>query len=646
MEDGSTLAMNVGADDNTSMASQILEANPSIGEQEANLLSELFQSFPQEAKGKVEVISSKNAPEAIQKALNGKRGAVLKDSLKIVLSENSDATTVAHEGFHIVYITNEQGRNGLVSAINETFADNKQKSKLREALKSNKQILGSKSVDSIMSTLSQITSENALDDNMAEATASLYEIWQSTANMGENEKLPSSLSRIFKELQNIFKKVYQKIKGKPLGNKISNAIGNMYSRNQQILFQDEINNRDFWQDAKERLDRLFSKDPLDISNDTTTAENAKEVYKSIGTVKNKETGMMVDFVNKSFGKISRHKGYDPRLIGSLERLFADSTYMNTEVPDFDTPRADGTVHKQKNNIKDFSNFINTLTLDGNDYIVRYTVQNLKTRDGKEGAHQFHSQQLTDIKISNFSNVSKLFAQAEDIVASDSKLADFMKAVKENTDYDLLFQDDIGEFEDEADYYWDAANDEIDSVESQSANDDESIDIAMKEPTVKNLRAVNRDFYKKTSYEQLSQSEMESFVSNDIYVPTEYLYGYSGDIISKEIKDRNYILKNFDNDSIAIIKNSTSIATMNKLLGSYYGNQFDPEMKRLSEKLYKYTHIKSQKQMKQEFIDRYASKSGIDSLKDILHKGYLFQGLKWQAEEEYINSIQRLFILKA
>ena len=178
------------------------------------------------------------------------------------------------------------------------------------------------------------------------------------------------------------------------------------------------------------IENLIKRPVPDISDFEITPSNTKEVYRSIGTAKNKETNINVDFVNSAYGKIIRHKEYNPRLIWAMKELFESAVLMNVEMPDFDTPRADGTVHKRRNSIKSFSHFINTLQMDEQTYLIRYTVQNLKSRRG-EGAHQLHSQQITKIKISNLANVSTLSVWAETTVASDLKLTSFLKSVNDD-----------------------------------------------------------------------------------------------------------------------------------------------------------------------------------------------------------------------
>ncbi len=177
-----------------------------------------------------------------------------------------------------------------------------------------------------------------------------------------------------------------------------------------------------------RITALLDSSAIDISDDKTTREDAESVYRQIGTVTNTQTGDNVQFVRTSFEKIERHKDYDPRLIGELERLFAKSTFLFDEEADFDTPRADGTLHKKKSNASSFSNYGIKISLDGEEYFVRYTTQNIKNRNDKITGRQFHSQQMSTTKTSNLPMTSSSFMRAGRSVASDYKLASLFGTV--------------------------------------------------------------------------------------------------------------------------------------------------------------------------------------------------------------------------
>lgn len=173
-----------------------------------------------------------------------------------------------------------------------------------------------------------------------------------------------------------------------------------------------------------KLYALVTAEPIDISNNTAP----EQYYKSIGTVKNIDSGDTVLFANSTLGKIRRHTIYDIRIIESLCELFEKSIFLCKEEPDFDTPRADGTLHKQQNNIEDYSYYLNKVRIDEKDYLIRFTVQNMRHKPWKEQIHILHSQQLSQINKSGASNVSTLAMWADEVAASDLRLSNLLRTV--------------------------------------------------------------------------------------------------------------------------------------------------------------------------------------------------------------------------
>lgn len=186
------------------------------------------------------------------------------------------------------------------------------------------------------------------------------------------------------------------------------------------------------EELSNRISRLIESPAVDISLNETTSENMLSEYQKIKEATNKQSGDKVWFGNGAFGKIVRHNNYDPRIIGSLKELFEDSVFLGKAEPDFDTPRADGTVHKVQNNIEAFSYYLNKVTIDRKEYLIRFTVHDLKHKPWKPQTHNFHSQQLTNLrtKKNGASNVSTLAMWADEVAASDSRLATYLSKVKE------------------------------------------------------------------------------------------------------------------------------------------------------------------------------------------------------------------------
>ncbi len=182
-----------------------------------------------------------------------------------------------------------------------------------------------------------------------------------------------------------------------------------------------------------RIKHLLASEPMDISRNTVRdSAAAKETYNGIGIVRNKEISMDVEFVRTTLGKVMRHEPYDHRTIGALKKLFENAVFMFAEAPDFKTPRKDGTLHKDSSsNVESFSHFVNRFRMDRKDYLIRYSVRDLRTRR-PDGYHQLHSQHISEIKSSSLSTRSALFVRGAETTASDSKLASFLISVNDNT----------------------------------------------------------------------------------------------------------------------------------------------------------------------------------------------------------------------
>ena len=180
------------------------------------------------------------------------------------------------------------------------------------------------------------------------------------------------------------------------------------------------------------INALIDSPSVDVSFNKTTNEKALSEYQKIKKATNRHSGDEICFVNGSFGKIKRHNNYDPRIIGSLKELFERAVFIGNAEPDFHTPRADGTVHKAQNNIEAFSYYLNKITMDGKEYLIRFTIHDLKHKPWKPQIHNFHSQQMTNVSIkkNGASNVSTLAMWADEVTASDLRLATILSKVKE------------------------------------------------------------------------------------------------------------------------------------------------------------------------------------------------------------------------
>jgi len=116
---------------------------------------------------------------------------------------------------------------------------------------------------------------------------------------------------------------------------------------------------------------------------------------------------------------------DIRTIFENAQYGYSTNYVITEV------RRDGSVHKEHSNIEAYHHFINKVRVDGKEYYIRFTVEELKNT--KKG--QVHSAQISEVEIINkISREDSRSLPGPDLggtaqPAYDVNLADFINSVK-------------------------------------------------------------------------------------------------------------------------------------------------------------------------------------------------------------------------
>lgn len=148
----------------------------------------------------------------------------------------------------------------------------------------------------------------------------------------------------------------------------------------------------------ERVEKISSLVPVEINTQEITVDEAENIYKTIGYAQNKEDGRKVLFANGTFGKIISHQGYDTkRLIPKLKECFESSVCLFGERE----IKKDG--HKPHTNFEGYHHYVNKIVDGGEEFYVRFTVQEVKTKTGKKykedfTPYQFHNSHVSDIEI--------------------------------------------------------------------------------------------------------------------------------------------------------------------------------------------------------------------------------------------------------
>ena len=204
-----------------------------------------------------------------------------------------------------------------------------------------------------------------------------------------------------------------------------------------------------WEKASKWL-KIKSMKAMQIENRTVSEEEAREAYERIGSVENAIDGKKVDFVKTSFGKILRHKGVDTKIImDKLDVLFKES------VPLFFEEETAKEGHKDhSSNFVGYHHYLNKITIDGKDYYVRFTAQEIRTNPTKKKAdgftpYQFHNTSISDVDIyesteSSVESPGTFPVTGTNRAYVDAKLANYLESAKESYENSSKIVDENGE----------------------------------------------------------------------------------------------------------------------------------------------------------------------------------------------------------
>ena len=141
-----------------------------------------------------------------------------------------------------------------------------------------------------------------------------------------------------------------------------------------------------WEKAG-KYSRLLNMQPIKISVGSLSEPAAFGIYDNLGSATNRSDNREVFFVHSIFGKLARHKEHSLifRLIPDLKNIFEQS------VPAYFEAERDQARH---NNVVGFHNYVTQVRIDGQNYYVRTTIQEVKKPNGNE----LHSLFLSDMEI--------------------------------------------------------------------------------------------------------------------------------------------------------------------------------------------------------------------------------------------------------
>jgi len=156
---------------------------------------------------------------------------------------------------------------------------------------------------------------------------------------------------------------------------------------QKIVYVERFKTEPGNPDPSVAYKRVVDLKPTEIENKIITHEQAFKDYKAIKSAVNSRDGKEIFFVNQIFGKLARHKGNE--LIFKTIRHFPD-LIQKAEPIYYELER-----NPQKHvNISGYQNYLSKVRLSGDEYWVRFTVQDVK----KPGGNELHSAFVSDVEI--------------------------------------------------------------------------------------------------------------------------------------------------------------------------------------------------------------------------------------------------------
>lgn len=144
-----------------------------------------------------------------------------------------------------------------------------------------------------------------------------------------------------------------------------------------------------------KLDLIENENPISVKSNNFSETQIKEIYQSLGEGENKFDNRKVRFVNATLGKILNHKGFDTKqIIPQLKQIFDNS------VPIISEAEIEREGHKKHPNFKGYHQYIGKTNINGKEMYVRFTVQEVKTRNKNYIPNELHSTFISDIEIYN------------------------------------------------------------------------------------------------------------------------------------------------------------------------------------------------------------------------------------------------------
>lgn len=625
------------------------EIETSVSEQEIQAIASLAGMLGNDVTGKITFLSAYDDSITSKeiKQMEGSKGITsfsrdAKKSARIILSENSDATTVAHEMFHVALKYNNNARQKLVSEVMKQVSTKERRSELRKFLNEHTEELnaaGIKNVDDAMSILKNLNQGNAVSDmNINECLTAMWEMFNNSDSKARQE-MPKGIKAIFEKLREAFNNIYMSITGKTLmPERIANAYAGFVNANQNT--NDKASKNPTIRNSSEQESAILSQKQIQnkvkdiINNEKVVAkgtkeeadsfkENGKVVQKkarlatknSRNTFTNKETGLNIIFGRTGLGELIQHdtdKDAHVASIAHVKEFIEDGKFLGETID---------------NEGRDFMYFLSKFEYEGNEYLVRSCIMRVNN-DFYYDHKLSDTQKIKDYLNTGFriTNPSLLSSSPSNI--EDKRLSAFLQGkesltLEKNTSKQGILQ----------------SEDNI-LKQKMTQRDEEN----KKAP--QNLMSVDALNGLSKSLSDYSSNDVQVLIENNIYVPTSILTRLSSSrnvnpAIAEEIGIRKLISRFVTDSDKETASLSPNLRSFIEKMKAEKETAWNSEMEKMYTKYYIYSKVLTPTEMRSQFIEENQTMNQLLSLKEVLTKRRVYY-----RDSKTGKMIGRLYVPKA
>ncbi|MDR3191627.1 MAG: hypothetical protein LBT87_01025, partial [Treponema sp.] len=148
-----------------------------------------------------------------------------------------------------------------------------------------------------------------------------------------------------------------------------------------------------WETAA-RIEEIEKSGPVKVTiNAPVSQKEAEKIAASFGTLQNQSDGKATELPIATIGKIIYHQGFDvSRIIRDIPALY------NTSIQGWTEQEIPKEGHKSHPNIQEYRHYINKFTDGTDEYYIRFTVTEEKTKPGKTGRNLIHSSAISEVSV--------------------------------------------------------------------------------------------------------------------------------------------------------------------------------------------------------------------------------------------------------